>query len=68
MADDPRSLVGKPVVVDNPHERAAWAGIVIAYTDQPSVLIEQENGSRLMLPAAWARLTPASPTEGNHRD
>lgn len=56
---DPRDLLGKQVIVQNPDVVSArWGGRAIAYTDRPTLLIEQPNGLRLMLPAEWAAPAP----------
>lgn len=54
-----RGLVGARVIVQNPSVAdAVWAGECVAYSDQPSILVETAAG-RVMLPAAWATITPS---------
>lgn len=50
-----RSIVGHQVVVQNPHHpSASWRGQAVAATFDPSVLVEQADGTRVMLPLYWA--------------
>lgn len=47
-------LVGKQVVVENHH--ATFVGKAVAVSNQPSILIQERDGARIMLPLANARL------------
>ncbi|WP_221585577.1 hypothetical protein [Microbacterium sp. G2-8] len=50
-----RELVGKAVVVKNPDiESARIIGVALAYSDEPTILVEQPGGLRLMVQAEWA--------------
>lgn len=55
-------LVGKEVVVTNPTVHTTWRGRAIGYADQPTLMLEMEDGFRLMLPAAWAKEALADET------
>lgn len=46
-------LLGQPVIVQNPHTGDRWEGVALAYSEDPSILIDY--GQRLMLPLSWAR-------------
>ncbi|AWY05359.1 hypothetical protein HOT42_gp08 [Microbacterium phage Metamorphoo] len=48
-------LLGNPVIVENPHTGDVWRGQAIASSTMPSILIEQSDGERMMLPLDWAR-------------
>ncbi len=47
--------VGKFVVVRNPDLGTEWTGRIVEYHEMPSVTLEQADGFRLSLPAAWVR-------------
>lgn len=51
----PDEYIGKEVVVIGGHD-SEWRGTAVGYRREPSVLIEQKNGHRLMLPANNVRL------------
>lgn len=50
------ALLGRRVVVTNPHNHSEWRGEGIAIADHPSIVVEQGDGPRVTLPLAWARL------------
>lgn len=50
----PDKYLGKNVVLRMPH--AEWSGVAVAHSEDPTVLIEQPNGFRLMLPARYVEL------------
>ena len=60
---DPKDFLGKEVECSNPHIADVWRGKAIAYIDRPSLLLEQADGKRLVLPFEWAILA-----EGAARD
>lgn len=54
--DEIRAQVGHVRTVRNPNGSSEWTGKVIAYIDQPSVLIETPSGSRMALAADWMEI------------
>ena len=51
---DANHLLGRRVVVQNPHHpESRWEGVAVAWSDRPSILIE-DGDDRYMLPAQWA--------------
>lgn len=63
-----RDLVGLHVKITNPTFGDTWHGKAVAYADQPMLLIEQADGSRLMLPAAWASAASTNLDTGDPRE
>lgn len=55
MADD-TDLLGVQVTVTNPSNGATWTGQGIAFSHDPSILIEDSTGQRFMLPLSWAKV------------
>lgn len=51
----PEEYIGEEVIVTG-GLGSEWRGKVIAYSDKPSVMIEYEDGSRMVLPAKNVRL------------
>ena len=51
----PEDCIGEEVIVTGAYGDK-WKGKAVAYSDKPSVLIEYEDGSRMMLPAKNMRL------------
>lgn len=50
----PEEYLGKRVLVTNPDiPDAEWSGLAVAASTEPVILVEQDNGHRLLLPARW---------------
>jgi hypothetical protein len=55
---DLMALFGRRVTITNPNNSASWTGTLIAATDGPSVIIDQDTGPRMTLPQRFT-ITPA---------
>jgi hypothetical protein len=44
----------RPVLVTNPEAGHTWSGRIVALSDQPAMLLEREDGHRIMLPQCFA--------------
>lgn len=47
------TLLGRQVTVTNPAHPVSWSGRLLAVADDPSILIEGEDGGRMCLPQAF---------------
>lgn len=56
---DPR-LLGKQVIVTNPHG-TVWSGRLIALADDPSLVLEQADSTRVCLPQSFTVAEDTSP-------
>ena len=56
-------LIGEHVIVRNPNTGDEWRGRAIAYSDDPTILVEAKSGFRVMLKASWAEINPFGATD-----
>lgn len=57
MRSDLMALLGHRVTVTNPNNSTSWTGTLIAVTDGPSVIIDQDTGPRMTLPQRFTITT-----------
>lgn len=65
MKPDLMALVGQRVTVADPHIRSSWTGKLVAVCDDPSLVIEVDQGVRMTLPQRFLVTPP--PTEPDPR-
>lgn len=56
---DLMTLLGHYVTVTNPHVGSSWSGKLVALADDPFLVIDQHDGTRMVLPQRFY-VAPAS--------